>query len=145
MIAVPVLALLGGCARGPVLGESASRLRIDARAVLTVGSARLGQPGTRTQVLYDKVESCPGDRARRVYRARFSLRPGPDSKVVLDRAADLSLDLITARGYRLTGPPRHHTFTVTHPAPTVSMTVRLHGGHHPTMTLDADTPCLSAN
>ena len=140
---MPALALLGGCARGPVLSDSASQLRVDTRVVLTVGSARLGRPGARPQVLYDKIESCPGDHARRVYQARFALRPGPDSRVVLDQAADLSLDLIAARGYRLTGPPRHHTFTVTHPAPEVSMTVRLHGGPHPTMTLDADTPCLA--
>jgi hypothetical protein len=117
---------------------------VDARAVLVVGAARLGAPGARPQVVYATVRPCPGGAQYR-YQARVPLRPGPDPAVVLDRAADLSLDLIAARGYHLAAPPRHRTFTATHEDPAVTMTVRLHGGHHPTLTLDAGTPCLESS
>lgn len=135
------VAPVSGCAHGPDLADSAAQLRVDARAVLVVGAAQLGGPGARPQVVYATVQPCPGGAQYR-YRASLPLRPGPDSTVVLDRAADLSLDLIAARGYHLTAPPRHHAFTATHPSPAVSMTVRLHGGRHPTLVLDAGTPCL---
>jgi hypothetical protein len=138
-------ALLSGCARGPVLSDSTERLSEDARAVLAAGTERLGPPGARPRVLQDATRPCAGGRAQQVFQADFPLQPGATARVVADRATDLSLELIRARGYRLDGPPRHHAFSMSYSAPPVSLTVRVYGGLRPKMELDGSTPCLPAD
>jgi hypothetical protein len=138
--------LLGGvvgCAPGPVLADSSDELTADTRAVLAETAARLGPPGARGEILQDTTRACRDGRAQRVYRAAFPLQPQATASVVLERATNLSLAIITARGYRLDGPPSHHVFTLTRESPAVDLTVRLYPGPTPVFELDAVTPCLA--
>lgn len=134
--------LLSGCARGPVLSDSADQLDADTRAVLAAGSERLGPPGARPHVLLNATRPCPGGLEQRLFQAEFPLQPGATTRVVADRATDLSLELIRSRGYRLDGPPRRHAFSMTHAGPAVRLVVRVRPGRRPAMELDARTPCL---
>lgn len=140
------LALIAGCARGTTLPEATDRLESDSHGVLTEGATRLGTPASRTRVLFDARRPCGGGRARRVWRGSAPLPTGPDRGSVLDRAADVAVGLGSARGYRLDGPPAFahgsRTFTMTHDGSDVRLTVRLRGGRHGTMRVDAATPCL---
>jgi hypothetical protein len=123
-------------------------MRADTRAMLASGTARLGPPGARPRVLSDIVRSCAGGRAQRLFRAELPLRPSADREVLLDQATDLSLSTIAARGYRLEAPPHgraRRVFTMTRDIPAVTVTVRLRGGHRPSMELDASTPCLATS
>jgi hypothetical protein len=86
-------------------------------------------------------------RARKEFRGRVPLRRGPDTSVMLDQATDVSLTLVSARGYRLAGPPRvdgaRRSFTMTRNAPPVRMVVRLRGGRQAYVEFTATTPCLA--
>lgn len=138
-------ALLSGCAHGPVLSDSVERLSEDARAVLAAGTERLGPPGAQPRVLLDATRPCRGGQAQHVFKADLPLQPGATARVVADRATDLSLELIRARGYHLDGPPHHHVFSMSYPAPPVSLTMRVYGGNRPIMELAGITPCLPAD
>jgi hypothetical protein len=75
-----------------------------------------------------------------------ALRRGPDPRVDLDDATDVSVALARARGYRLEHPPaftdRFRTFTMAREGSVVRLVVQLHGGHHSSMRVDASTACL---
>ncbi|GAA2110811.1 hypothetical protein GCM10009780_66120 [Actinomadura alba] len=64
--------------------------------------------------------------------------------MTLDHAADVTLEMIRERGYRLERPPtgRDRTFTMARDLPEVTLTVRLRGGRQPALVLDGVTPCL---
>ncbi|MGI8328949.1 hypothetical protein ACRYCC_03230 [Actinomadura scrupuli] len=146
LLFLPPGAVLAGCHHGPGLSESADQLRADTRAMLASAAGRLGPPGARPRVLLDTLRPCTGGRARRLFRAEVPLRPSADREVLLDRATDLSLSTITARGYRLEAPPHGRSprvFTMTHDLPAVTVTVRLWSGRRPAMRFDARTPCLA--
>lgn len=140
--------LVAGCAHGPGLSESAEQLHADTRALLGDAAERLGPAGARPRVLADLTRHCAAGRSRREFVGRVPLRPGPDSRIVLDQAADVSLTLVSARGYRLERPPlgegtRPRSFTMTREAPPITMVVRLRGGRRAFLELAATTPCLS--
>lgn len=139
-------ALLAGCARGPVLSESVARLRSDARAVLHDGAERLSPPGTEPRLSEATTLPCPSGQARAVVDGRIPLQPGTDSKLVLDHAAQLALDLLRRRGYRLQRPPsggRHRRgYTMARETPAVHLTVRLSARPSPALLLAGATPCL---
>jgi hypothetical protein len=148
LLCLPLGVSAAGCRRGPGLSESTEQLRADTRAMLASGAARLGPPGARPRVLSDTLRRCSGGRARRLFRAEVPLRPSADREVLLDRATDLSISTIRARGYRLEAPPRGRSprvFTMTHDAPAVTVTVRLRMGRRPAMELAAGTPCLAVS
>lgn len=141
-----VLAVGSGCARGTTLPEAAERLDSDSRGVLTGTAHRLGTPGARPRIVLDGRRPCGGGRARQVLSATLPLRHGPDPGVDLDDATDVSVGLARARGYRLERPPaftnRLRTFTMTREDGVVRLVVRLHGGPHSSMRVDAGTACL---
>jgi hypothetical protein len=140
--------LVTGCAHGPGLSESAEQLHADTHALLGAAAERLGPAGARPRVLADLTRRCAAGRARWEFRGRVPLRPGPDSRIVLDEATDVSLTMVSARGYRLERPPRgdgarRRSFTMTREAPPIDMVIRLRGGHQGFLELAASTPCLS--
>jgi hypothetical protein len=141
-----ILVLGSGCARGTTLPEAADRLETDARSVLTAGARRLGPPRARPQIAFNEGRACAGGRFRQVLRGSVPLRQGPDPRVDLDNATDVSIGLARARGYRLERPPaltnRFRTFTMISEDFALRMVVQLHGGHHSSMRIDASTPCL---
>jgi hypothetical protein len=147
-IGCTLLGLAAGCARGPGLSESAEQLHADSRALLGDAAERLGPVGARPLVVADLTRRCAAGRSRWEFRGRVPLRPGPDSRIVLDQATDVSLTMVSARGYRLARPPsgdgaRRRSFTMTRDAPPVDMVIRLRGGHQAFLELAATTPCLS--
>ncbi|MBC6458064.1 hypothetical protein [Actinomadura sp. HBU206391] len=137
-------ALLTGCARGPVLSESAQQLKADTRSVLGDGAKRLGAPHAAPVVLTDATRPCRNGQAQQIFRGQISLRRGGSTSVTLDHAADVTLEMIRERGYRLERPPTagHRTFTMARELPEVRLTVRLRGGRQPLLVLDGITPCL---
>jgi hypothetical protein len=140
--------LLTGCARGPGLSESAEQIHIDAHALLDDTAERLGPTGAHPRVIADATRDCESGRARKDFRGRVPLRSGPDTRVMLDQATDVSLTMIRARGYRLEHPPRvdgprRRSFVMTRDMPPVRMTVRLRGGRQAYVELTATTPCLT--
>ncbi|MBC6465887.1 hypothetical protein [Actinomadura alba] len=137
-------ALLIGCARAPVLSESAQQLEADTRSVLDDGAKRLGVPGATPAVLADVTRPCANGQAQRIFRGQVPLRRGGATSVTLDHAADVTLEMIRERGYRLERPPtgRDRTFTMARDLPEVTLTVRLRGGRQPALVLDGVTPCL---
>jgi hypothetical protein len=141
-----VLVLGSGCARGTTLPEAAGRLKSDSRGVLADGARKLGTPGARPRIVFDDRHSCGSGRARQVLRGTVPLRHGSDPRVDMDDATDVTIGLARARGYRLEHPPaftpRFRTFTMARDGSVVRMIVRLHGGHHSSMRVDASTPCL---
>jgi hypothetical protein len=146
LIRLIVLVLVAGCAHDTTLPEASGRLESDARGVLTEGARRLGAPRARPRILLDERRPCGGGRARRVLRGTVPLRGGPDPGVDLDGATDVSIGLARARGYRLERAPaltdRFRGLSLTRADAVVRMVVRLHGGHHPSMRVDASTACL---
>ena len=143
-----VCGLTTGCARGPGLSESAEQIRTDAHALLDDTAERLGPSGARPRILADATRECESGRARKEFRGRVPLRSGPDTRVMLDQATDVSLTMIRARGYRLEHPPRvdgprRRSFIMTRDIPPVRMTVHLRGGRQAYAELTATTPCLS--
>lgn len=145
-ICLIVLVLGTGCARGTSLPEAAGRLESDSRGVLTEAARRLGAPGARPKIALSGRRPCGGGRARQILRGSVPLRRGPDPRVDLDDATDLTIRLARARGYRLEHPPaftdRFRTFTMARDGSVVRMVVQLHGGPHPSMRVDASTSCL---
>ncbi len=145
-ICVLILVLGSGCAHGTTLPEAAGRLESDSHSVLTEGARRLGAHGTRPRIVFDERRTCGGGRARQLLRGAVPLRRGPDPRVDLDNATDVSVGLARARGYRLEHPPaftyRFRTFTMAREGSVVRMVVQLHGGPHSSMRVDAATPCL---
>jgi|tagenome__1003787_1003787.scaffolds.fasta_scaffold20980385_2 hypothetical protein len=145
-ICAVVLVLGSGCARGTTLPEAASRLESDSHSVLAEGARRLGTPGARPLIVFNDRRPCGGGRARQVLRGTVPLRRGPDPRVDLDNATDISIGLARARGYRLEHPPaftnEFRAFSMTREGSVVRMVVRLHGGHHSSMRVDAVTSCL---
>jgi hypothetical protein len=145
-ISAIILVLGSGCARGMSLPEAAERLESDSRGVLAQGARRLGAPGARSRVAFDDRHSCGDGRARQVLRGTVPLRHGPDPGVDLDDATDVTIGLARARGYRLERPPalkdRFRTFAMTRDDSRLRMIVSLHGGPHPSLRVDASTPCL---
>jgi hypothetical protein len=145
-ICVLVLVLGSGCARGTTLPEAAGRLESDSRGVLAEGARKLGAPGARPLIVFNDRHPCGDGRARQVLRGTVPLRHGPDPRVDLDNATDISIGLARARGYRLEHPPafthQFRTFTMAREGSVVRMVVQLHGGHHSSMRVDAATPCL---
>lgn len=143
---VCTLVLFAGCARGATLPEAAGRLASDTRGVLDDSARRLGVPGAHPTILFDDRRPCPHGDARQVVRGSVPLRHGPDPRADLDNAADVSIGLARARGYRLEGPPATdrdaRVFTMRHDGPDVRLAVRLHGGRHAFMRIDSTTPCL---
>jgi hypothetical protein len=141
-----VLVLGSGCARGTTLPEAAARLQSDSRGVLAEGTRKLGAPGARPLIVFNDRRPCGAGRARQVLRGTVPLRHGPDPRVDLDNATDVSIGLARARGYRLEHPPalthRFRAFTMAREDSVVRMVVQLHGGHHSSMRVDAATPCL---
>ena len=141
-----VLAFGSGCARGTTLPEAAGRLESDTRDVLAGGARKLGAPGARPRIVFDDRHPCGDGRSRRTMRGTVPLRQGPDPRVDLDNATDVSIGLARARGYRLEHPPavtrRSRTFTMARGDSIVRMVVQLHGGHHSSMRIDATTACL---
>jgi hypothetical protein len=141
-----VLALGSGCARGTTLPEAAGRLKSDSRDVLAEGARKLGTPGARPRIVFDDRHPCGDGRSRQLLRGTVPLRQGPDPRVDLDNATDVSIGLARARGYRLEHPPaitrQFRTFTMTREGSIVRMVVQLHGGHHSSMRIDASTLCL---
>jgi hypothetical protein len=141
-----VLVLGAGCARGTSLPEAAERLDSDAHGVLAEGARRLGTPGARPKIAFFDRRPCGGGRSRQVLRGSVPLRRGPDPRVDLDDATDVTIGLARARGYRLEHPPaftnRFRTFTMARDGSVVRMVVQLHGGTHPSMRVDASTSCL---
>jgi hypothetical protein len=139
-------AFVSGCARAPVLSESARQLQADTRSVLDDGVGRLGTPGAKPVVLTDATRACGAGQSQKVFRGQLPLRSGGSTSVTLDHAADVALEMIRERGYRLERPPsaRDRTFTMTRDAPEVRLTVRLRGGRRPVFVLDGSTPCLPA-
>jgi hypothetical protein len=137
-------ALLIGCARAPVLSESAQQLQADTRSVLDDGAKRLGAPNATPVVLADTTRPCGNGEAQQVFRGQVPLRRGGSTSVTLDQAADVTLEMIHERGYRLERPPtaRDRTFTMARDVPEVRLTVRLRGGRQPALVLDGATPCL---
>jgi hypothetical protein len=140
--------LSAGCAHGTGLSESAERLHADTRSLLGDAAERLGPAGARPRVLADLTRHCAAGRVRWVFRGRVPLRAGPDSRIVLDQATDVSLTMVSARGYRLERPPwgdgnRRRSFTMSRDAPPITMVIRLRGGRHAFLELAATTPCLS--
>jgi hypothetical protein len=135
---------LTGCSRPPVLSESARQLNADTRSVLADGANRLSPPGTTPVTVTDVTQACGGGLHRKVFRGRLPLRGSVSTAVALDHATDVTLELISERGYRLERPPSpgHRTFTMTRGAPKVRLTVRLSGGRKPAFVLDGTTPCL---
>ena len=146
ILLICTLALLSGCARGPTLSEAADRLEHDSRSVIDAGARRLGTPGARPKVLFNASRQCGDGKARQVWRGTVPLRHGPDPRAALDNATDVSIGLVRAHGYRLESPPaiehRLRTFAMAHDGSDVRIVVRLRGGHHPAMQLDASTLCL---
>jgi hypothetical protein len=141
--------LITGCAHGPGLSESADQLHADAHALLGDAAERLGPAGARPRVLADLTRRCAASRARWEFRGRVPLRAGPDSRIVLDQATDVSLTMVSRRGYRLERPPRdagnrRRSFTMSRQAPPITMVIRLRAGRRPFLDLAATTPCLSA-
>jgi hypothetical protein len=141
--------LVTGCAHGTGLSESAERLHADTHALLGDAAERLGPAGARPRVLTDLTRHCAAGRARWEFRGRVPLRAGPDSRIVLDQATDVSLTMVSARGYRLERPPwgdgnRHRSFTMSREAPPITMVIRLRGGRQAFLELAATTPCLSS-
>ncbi|GAB2812109.1 hypothetical protein GCM10027176_15780 [Actinoallomurus bryophytorum] len=141
-----VLALGSGCAHGMTLPEAADRLESDSRGVLAEGARRLGAPGARPRIVFNDRHPCGGGRSRRLLRGTVPLRHGPDPRVDLDNATDVTIGLARARGYRLERPPaitrKFRTFTMAREGSIVRMVVQLHGGHHSSMRIDASTVCL---
>jgi hypothetical protein len=137
-------ALLIGCARGPVLSESAQQLKADTRSVLDAGAKRLGAPGAAPVVLADATRPCGKGHAQSVFRAQFPLRGTGSTSVTLDHATDVALEMIRERGYRLERPPTpgRRAFTMARELPEVRLTVRLRGGRQALFVLDGTTPCL---
>ncbi|HEY0543619.1 MAG TPA: hypothetical protein VGD53_35015 [Actinoallomurus sp.] len=135
-----------GCARGITLPEAAGHLESDSRGVLTEGARKLGTPGARPRIAFNARHPCADGRARQVLRGSVPLRHGPDPRVDLDNATDISIGLARARGYRLEHPPafanESRAFTMTRDGAVVRMVVQLHGGHRSSMRVDASTPCL---
>ncbi len=142
-LAVSAVTCVTSCARGPVLSESAVRLRTDVALVLDHSARRFG---VQPRALADQSVPCGDGLARRTLRAEVRLPSGAPPRALIDQATALSLDASAQRGYRLTGPPsgprRDRSFTLTRAVPQVTLTVRLRGGRHPTMTLDGTTACL---
>lgn len=138
--------LASGCARGMSLPEAAGRLETDSRGVLAQGARELGTPGARSRIVLDARHPCRDGGARRVLRGVVPLRRGPDPGVDLDHATDVTIGLARARGYRLEYPPaledRFRTFAMTRDDSVGRMIVQLHGGPHPSLRVDASTPCL---
>lgn len=145
-ICLIVLVLGTGCARGTSLPEAAGRLESDSRGVLSEGARRLGTPGARPKIAFSGRKPCGGGRARQVLRGSVPLRRGPDPRVDLDEATDVTIALARARGYRLEHPPaftnRRRTFTMARDGSVVRIVVQLHGGPHPSMRVDSSTSCL---
>jgi hypothetical protein len=141
-----ILMLGSGCARGMSLSQAAARLEADTRGVLAQGARQLGAPGARSRIVLDARHPCRGGRARQVLRGILPLRRGPDPGVDLDQATDVTIGLARDRGYRLEYPPalanRFRTFALTRDGSVGRMIVQLHGGPHPSLRLDASTPCL---
>lgn len=140
--------LVTGCAHGPGLSESAEQLHADTHALLGDAADRLGPAGARPRVLADLTRRCTAGGARWEFRGRVPLRVGPDSRIVLNQATDVSLTMVSARGYRLERPPqgdgnRRRSFTMSREAPPITMVVRLRGGRQAFLELAATTPCLS--
>jgi hypothetical protein len=146
VLLICTLVLVAGCARGTTLPEAAGRLESDSRSVVDEGARRLGAPGAHPKIIFDGRRPCDGGRARQVWRGTVPLRHGPDPRVDLDDATDVSIGLTRARGYRLERPPafarQFRTFTMTHDGSDVRIVVQLHGGRHSSMRVDASTPCL---
>jgi hypothetical protein len=142
LVCVLGLVLAPGCARGTTLPEAAGRLESDARGVLNDGARRLG--GVHPSIVADDRRPCGSGRARQVWRGTVPLRRGPDPRVDLDNATDVTIGLARARGYRLEHPPaftrRVRTFTMARDGSEI--VVRLRGGHGSSMSVDASTPCL---
>jgi hypothetical protein len=137
-------ALVTGCARAPVLSESERQMRADTLRVLDDGAKSLGAPGAKPVVLSDTIQRCADGKAKRVFRGRIDLRRGGSTAVTLDHATDVTLEMISERGYRLERPPKPggRTFTMARDLPAVQLTVQLHGGRQPVFVLDGTTPCL---
>ncbi|MGH3377252.1 MAG: hypothetical protein ACRDP6_21180 [Actinoallomurus sp.] len=141
-----VLLLGSGCARGTTLPEAAGRLESDSRGVLADGARKLGVPGARPRIAFDDRHPCGDGRARQVLRGTVPLRRGPDPRVDLDDATDVTIGLARARGYRLEHPPaftrRFRSFAMARDGSIVRMVVQVHGGHHSSLSVDASTACL---
>ncbi|HZB31395.1 MAG TPA: hypothetical protein VE465_14635 [Streptosporangiaceae bacterium] len=137
-----------GCAYGTGLSETAEQLHADTHALLGDAAERLGPAGARPRVLADLIRRCASGRARWEFRGWVPLRAGPDSRIVLDQATDVSLTMVSARGYRLERPPRgegkrRRSFVMSREAPPITMVIRLRGGRQSFLELAATTPCLS--
>jgi hypothetical protein len=142
LVCVLGFALVPGCARGTTLPEAAGRLESDSRGVLYDAARRLG--GAHPSIAVDDRRACGSGRARQVWQGAVPLRHGPDPRVDLDNATDVTIGLARARGYRLERPPaltrRVRTFSLTRDGS--RMVVRLQSGHRSSLRVDASTPCL---
>lgn len=144
--------LLTGCARRHDMAEARTRMHVDTRLVLRTSAERLAPPGTRPLVYGAATLPCVPGEARAFLKGQIPLESGPATRVALDRARQLVLDLFRGRGYRLrTIQPggrhrrsvtRSRRFTMTRRTPTVHVTVRLAARPRPVLILDAFTPCM---